>query len=73
MLARALDAAARRWPGEPRSRLLLHLVDVAGSVLERDTDDEARRHRPAVDATAGEYSDDFGPGYLAQLRDDRPE
>ncbi len=72
-VARALDVAARRWPGEPRSRLLLRLVDVGGSVLERDSDDAIRRHRAAVEATAGKYSGVFGPGYLAELRRDWPD
>lgn len=66
-IARALDRAARRWPGESRSQLLLRLVHVGGDVLSSE---EARRM--AVRASSGAYSDAFPSGYLADLRDDWP-
>jgi hypothetical protein len=71
-VARALDQAAKRWPGEPRSKLLRRLVEVGAGILERDerADDEA--HRAAVLASSGRYAAAFGSDYLAELRADWP-
>ncbi len=71
-VARALDRAAKRWPGEPRSKLLVRLVQVGGDLLENAerTDDQA--HRAAVLASAGRYAEAFGPDYLTELRADWP-
>lgn len=71
-VARALDRAARRWPGEPRSRLLVRLVEVGGNILEEDERADAQDHRAAVLARAGRYTKAFGPDYLAELRADWP-
>ena len=71
-VARALDRAAKRWPGEPRSRLLVLLVEVAGGVLADDEHVDESSHRAAVLASAGRYADAFSPDYLADLRADWP-
>ncbi len=71
-VARALDLAARRWPGEPRSRLLLRLINVGGDTVEHDHGAEADAHHAAVLASSGRYAEAFGPGYLTQLRADWP-
>ena len=71
-VARALDLAAKRWPGEPRSKLLLRLVNVAGVALDQQDQQDADAHRAAVMASSGRYADAFGPGYLAELREDWP-
>lgn len=72
-VARALDRAAVRWPGEPRSRLLIRLVEVGAGVLEHDEHAESDRHRIAVLASSGRYDTAFGPDYLTDLRGDWPE
>jgi hypothetical protein len=72
-VAHALDLAARRWPGESRSKLLLRLVDTGGTTLERELGRAVRDRRDAIDATSGKYGDVFGNDYLAQLRQDWPE
>jgi len=71
-VARALDRAAQRWPGEPRSRLLLRLVDVGSDALAQDQQADLRAHCAAVNASSGAYADAFPPGYLAELRQDWP-
>lgn len=71
-VARAIDRAARKWPGEPRSKLLLRLVDVGSDALEQHEQFDADAHRAAVTASSGAYPDAFGPGYLAELREDWP-
>ncbi|HEX4588104.1 MAG TPA: hypothetical protein VH185_09090 [Mycobacterium sp.] len=71
-VARALDLAAKRWPGESRSKLLLRLVDAGGGALERDQHTEADAHRAAVTASSGRYAHAFGPDYLTELRADWP-
>ncbi len=72
-LARALDLAEKRWPGESRGRLLVRLAH-AGAAAVADSlraADDARRRR--LDAVAGKYPGLYPPGYLAELREDWPE
>ncbi len=71
-VAKALDRAAKRWPGEPRSKLLLRLIQVGGGILEQAECAEDGAHRAAVLASSGRYADAFGPGNLAELRADWP-
>ncbi|ANS79766.1 hypothetical protein SGUI_2370 [Serinicoccus hydrothermalis] len=71
-VARALDLAARRWPDEPRSRLLVRLVTAGGLTLAEGHDEETGRRLAAIGDTAGKYADAFADGYLSDLRDDWP-
>lgn len=71
-VARALDLAAKRWPGEPRSKLLLRLVDVGSGSLAHDQHADAAAHHAAVMASSGRYAEAFGPDHLAELRADWP-
>lgn len=70
-VARALDVAARRWPGRSRGALVtLLLVEGARSVEDGDRHArEARREKLARLAGGFHYE----PGYLEELRKDRPE
>ncbi len=68
----ALDAAAKRWPGEPRSKLLLRLIAAGREVVEQRHSEVEEARRQAVDATSGKYRDCFDEGYLAELRKDWP-
>ncbi|MDA0252783.1 MAG: hypothetical protein O3B27_00900 [Actinomycetota bacterium] len=72
-VARALDRAAMRWPGEPRSKLLIRLVEAGAHTLEHDEQVASERHRSAVLASAGRYDNAFTPDYLTDLRGDWPE
>lgn len=72
-MARALDLAARRWPGEPRSKLLLRLLAAAGAALEQGEDLRKRERQEAVTRSSGRYAEAFGPHYLAELRQDWPK
>jgi hypothetical protein len=71
-VARALDQAAKRWPGESRAKLLVRLVEVGGGTLERDAHAENLSHRAAVLASAGRYGEAFGSDFLTELRADWP-
>jgi len=71
-VARALDRAAQQWPGVPRAKLLLRLVNVGGDALDERQRSEAEAHRAAVTASSGAYPDAFGPDYLVELREDWP-
>lgn len=71
-VARAIDRAAMRWPGEPRSKLLLRLVDVGSETLQQHEQFDVEGHRAAVTASSGAYPGAFGPDYLAELREDWP-
>ena len=71
-VAQAIDRAARRWPGEPRAKLLLRLVDTGSAVLELERQQEVEAHRRAVEASSGAYADAFPEGFLGELRDDWP-
>lgn len=72
-VARALDLAARRWPNEARSRLLVRLVQAGSSALEEGHAEQAQHRLAAIDATSGKYADVFTDDYLAELREDWPE
>jgi hypothetical protein len=72
-LARALDDAARRWPGERRARLLVRLAEEGHRVVRAQGDAEAARRRAAVGRTRGAVSGAYGEGYLRRLRGDWPE
>ncbi len=72
-MAHALDIAARRWPSEPRPKLLLRLLQAGGAVLEQGRSDEIRSRVEAIDASSGKYADAFSGDYLVELRQDWPE
>lgn len=71
-VARALDLAAKRWPDEPRSKLLLRLVDAGSVALEEDSGTRDEAHQTAVDASSGRYPEAFDSDYLRELRADWP-
>jgi hypothetical protein len=72
-IARALDLAAKRWPGESRARLLLRLVAAGREVLDERSNDDVEQRRRAVERTSGKYRTSFDDDYLAALRRDWPE
>ena len=72
-VARAIDKAARRWPGEPRSKLLLLLIDAGSGALEKGLDLATRQREEAIKASSGKYADAFSADYLADLRRDWPK
>ena len=69
----ALDIAARRWPDEPRSKLLVRLLQAGSSALEREDHNALRQRQEAIRATSGKFADVFSPTYLSELRADWPE
>ncbi|MCZ2404577.1 hypothetical protein IV498_15675 [Paenarthrobacter sp. Z7-10] len=71
-VAHAIDQAAQRWPGEPRSKLLLRLLDAGRDALEQNDHHVNEARREAIMASSGKYSDAFGPNYLDELRQDWP-
>ncbi|MDR3107949.1 MAG: hypothetical protein LBU05_07145 [Bifidobacteriaceae bacterium] len=64
--------AERHWPAEPRSRLVVRLMEAGAASLERDVDRRREAHEQAIEAHAGQFSDLYPPGYLAELREDWP-
>lgn len=71
-VARALDAAERRWPGEPRSRLIVRLVTENGESLGELNDAETARRLAAVEAIAGTFPGLSNQSMLNELRDEWP-
>lgn len=71
-VAHALDLAARRWPGEPRSKLLLRLINAGESLLEEHEHKVDEKRRESIRASCGKYTNAFGPDYLTNLRQDWP-
>lgn len=72
-VARALDAAELRWPGEPRSRLLVRLVVDNGRSVSEVNEVEVARRRAAIDAIGDRFRGLYPPGYLDDLRAEWPE
>jgi hypothetical protein len=72
-VARAIDKAAKHWPHEPRSKLLLRLVQAGGAALEHDEDLAKAKRQEAITASSGKYADAFGSDYLSELRRDWPQ
>jgi hypothetical protein len=74
-LARALDAAAERWPDEreARGRLLLHLVEEGYLAISRQQHDAIAADREAIERASGMLAGLYPPGYLEELREDWPE
>ncbi|MGL4744105.1 MAG: hypothetical protein ACRCXL_06905 [Dermatophilaceae bacterium] len=72
-VAHALDLAARRWPREPRSRLLLPQVEAGSRAVEEERIIAAQRRQSVIDATSGRYADAFPDDYLTALHRDWPE
>jgi len=73
-VARALDAAAQRWPDDSgaRSRLLLRLVAEGHRVIREDHDAKTGNRREAVRRTSGALTGAYPAGYLEDLRGDWP-
>jgi len=74
-LARALDAAAERWPEDrhSRTRLLARLVDLGWTTLRVEVGSDEEDYQAAVLETAGMFRGLYRPNYLEELRKDWPE
>ena len=72
-VARALDEAERRWPGEPRSRLLVRLIVDNGRAVGEMNEDESSRRLRALDDLAGSFPGLSRPGWSDELRSEWPE
>jgi hypothetical protein len=72
-LAAALDAAERRWPGVPRSRLLLRVLELGEQAVIADQAERDERRAAAIRAAAGTFDDAFDEDFLRNLRQDWPE
>ncbi len=73
-VARALDAAARRWPEDRhhRSRLLIRLLAEEHRAVTEQQGRLVAARRAAVTRTEGSLTGVYGPGHLADLRQDWP-
>lgn len=69
-VARALDEAAKHWPNEPRSRLIVRTIAAGGEALAKDAALDIRL--ATLRRLQGSYPDAYGPGYLETLRADWP-
>jgi len=66
VVERALEIAARRWPGIPKSEQLTRMLEIANQTAESEHDQRLSQRRAALRALHGKY--DYPPDYLADLR-----
>ena len=71
-LARALDAAASRWPGLSRAQLLVRLALEGHHAAQRAHNERRDRRLAALREHRGILTGAYGPGYLYQLREEWP-
>lgn len=71
-LARALDAAAVRWPGLSRPQLLVRLALEGHSAAQLAHDEHRERRLAALREHSGILTGEYGPDYLDQLREEWP-
>lgn len=72
-VAHALNLASQQWPQEPRSKLLVRLVQIGRAALERERGEAGRARFAAVERSSGKYADSFGENFLSELRQEWPE
>lgn len=72
-LARALDAAAQRWPELSRPRLLARLALEGHRAVEAASEARRQNRLSAIERFAGVVTGSFGDGYLDELRAEWPE
>ena len=70
-VARAIDAAALKWPGESRAKLLVRAVSAGGDAFKEESKRAARRS--GVERMLGTFKPGYPDGYLAELRSEWPE
>ena len=71
-VARALNEAAKEWPNEPRSRLILRVIRAGGDAVAQRERAIAEAKEAAIARVCGAYSGVFRADYLSHLRDDWP-
>lgn len=71
-LAAALDAAARRWPDQSRSQLLVQLALEGHRAAQRAHEERHRRRLAALRKHSGALTGAYGPDYLQQMREEWP-
>lgn len=71
-LATALDAAARRWPGLSRPRLMTRLALEGHRAVEAAAEHRRSQRVAAVRRHAGVAAGSYGEGYLGELREEWP-
>jgi len=71
-VARAIDAAAKRWPhdSDSRTKLLVRLVEEGHRFLVEQEGERLAARRSAIEQTSGTFAGVYGAGYLAELRED---
>ena len=72
-LARALDAAASRWPDLSRPQLLVRLALEGHHLVEQALADRRSRRLAAVRQHSGILTGAYGADYLRRLRKEWPE
>jgi hypothetical protein len=72
-LAEALDAAARRWPGLSRSRLLVRLAMEGNRAARRKDEAERAKWVELVHRHSGAVTGAFEEDCLIKLHDEWPE
>lgn len=71
-LARALDAAATRWPGLSRAQVLVQLALEGHRATQQEHAERRHRRLAAVRTHSGALTGVYGTDYLDRLRQEWP-
>lgn len=66
VVERALEIAARRWPGIPKSEQLTRMLEIATATVEGENAERLARRKAALRELRGLI--EYPPNYLVELR-----
>lgn len=64
----ALEVAAKRWPNQRPGQLIVRLIEEGAKTVEEADKDLQQNRRERLTAIGSRYAEDYGTGYLDDVR-----